>query len=394
MFKKCLSSNTLVRLFNGTTKPVSQITTNDYLIGTEGQPVKITNYYYGYGPMYRIKQDNGIEYVVNENHKLILIIDDEKYKLRWNFRRFFWKLNYIYNSRPQTVEFCGKIPSSSNKHSLKINGIKFIRAMKRKKGFFMYDDIIEVKVSDYIKLSPEIKNALHTMKISLEYLKKDIIIDPYILGIWLSFGDIKTGSIHLTSNDLLVNYIYDFAYSKNLTVSVVVDTDSTDTKKYVIGNSFDVFKTELANLNLLKFKHIPTKYHHNDSSVRLKLLAGLIDSIGYQYMNDSYEIAIYFENPDLDILAFDIVLLCRSLGLNVNQSNIGNIIKIQIQGNIFEIPVLDENKKIKPKFKINDYYQLNNPTSPIEILQIENGSFVTFRLEGDSNFIGLDYTVL
>ena len=64
----------------------------------------------------------------------------------------------------------------------------------------------------------------------------------------------------------------------------------------------------LKSNNLINNKHIPYNYKCNNRIIRLKVLAGLIDSDGYNKGN-CYEII-----QKSTLLAEDILYLCRTLG--------------------------------------------------------------------------------
>jgi superfamily II DNA or RNA helicase len=71
-FGKCLGYNTPVLLYDGSIKMVQDITKHDLLMGDDSKPRKILSICTGKEKLYKIKQNYGIDYVVNESHILTL----------------------------------------------------------------------------------------------------------------------------------------------------------------------------------------------------------------------------------------------------------------------------------------------------------------------------------
>ena len=117
----------------------------------------------------------------------------------------------------------------------------------------------------------------------------------------------------------------------------------------------NIFNEYLKIYSLLNNKHIPIEYLKNSEEVRLKLLAGLIDTDG------SLEKGRYEITQKNKQLADNIVELCRSLGFYTRmkevkkgcmykgEKKIGTYYRIAISLNQFskEVPVLLERKKWK-----------------------------------------------
>ena len=100
-----------------------------------------------------------------------------------------------------------------------------------------------------------------------DYPYKSILIDPYLLGIWIGDGTSSEGG--LTSNDPeIINEIRNRGYTVNK-------------RKSKYGYGVLGLKDDLRNYNLLDNKHIPTDYLFNCIENRIQLLQGLMDSDGY-----------------------------------------------------------------------------------------------------------------
>jgi DNA polymerase III delta prime subunit len=75
---KCLGFNTPVLMFNGTTKMVQDIVQGDKLMGDDMTLRNVLSVSRGQEKMYKVFQNHGIEYVVNESHILSLIMMKDK----------------------------------------------------------------------------------------------------------------------------------------------------------------------------------------------------------------------------------------------------------------------------------------------------------------------------
>jgi superfamily II DNA or RNA helicase len=69
---KCLGKNTPIIMFNGTIKMVQDIVVGDILMGDDSTPRNVLSICRGREPLYKVCQDNGDDYIVNESHILSL----------------------------------------------------------------------------------------------------------------------------------------------------------------------------------------------------------------------------------------------------------------------------------------------------------------------------------
>jgi hypothetical protein len=68
----CFAENTPILLWNGTTKMSQDISVGDILVGNDGSQRIVQNITSGEDDLYEIKQNNGVNYVVNSKHTLVL----------------------------------------------------------------------------------------------------------------------------------------------------------------------------------------------------------------------------------------------------------------------------------------------------------------------------------
>lgn len=213
-------------------------------------------------------------------------------------------------------------------------------------------DIIDISVLDYLNLNKIDKSRLKGFKVGIEFEKKETDFDPYMLGIWL--GD--STKINVEELDL---------ENKNSLTEV------------------------LTRFDLINNKHIPNIYKTNDKEVRLKLLAGILDS-NSKFCNNYYRISQKNKK-----LADDIVFLARSLGFYVSISESYKYktkdlyYNFSISGNGLEdIPVLNKRENILKK-----RYNKDALNTEINIEELEIDDYYGFTIDGNSRFLLGDFTV-
>lgn len=69
---KCLAKDTPVLMYNGQIKKVQDIKENEYLMGDDSLPRKVLSTTFGQEMMYKITEEDGFSYTVNESHILSL----------------------------------------------------------------------------------------------------------------------------------------------------------------------------------------------------------------------------------------------------------------------------------------------------------------------------------
>ena len=323
-FGKCLGKGTKVILYNGNVELVENIQIGDLLMGDDSTPRKVLSLARGRELMYKISSKKGDEYICNESHILSL--------------------------------------KSSVNHSKKI-----------KKG-----DILDISVKDYLGLPKSFRSSLLGYKVGINFPETHVDFDPYLLGYWLgdwaSKGPLKEGCI--------IKYIVDLCNTEytDLYLSYMSQFRICSLKKD------NRFMRILRNNNLITHKHIPYNYKCNSRNIRLKVLAGLIDSDGY-HKNNYYEII-----QKNSLLTEDIVYLCRSLGFACYAQNgpkEGEYNRISIYGSgLEEIPLLCKRKisnKIQ-QIKNSLVYRLN-----IEKLEVDD--YYGFEIDGNRRFVLGDFNV-
>ena len=138
----------------------------------------------------------------------------------------------------------------------------------------------------------------------VQYKKKDVLIDPYTLGVWLGDGESASGRICGLEEDINFyksNIPYKFSHNHSPDKNLYTGT------LYGLSNS-------LRKLGILNNKRIPREYLFNDVSTRIALLQGLMDTDGW--IEKSGQNGICFSTKNIGLID-DVYELLTSLGLKV-----------------------------------------------------------------------------
>jgi len=231
--KRCWIEGTKIILWNGQIKNVEDIKVGDVLIGDDGNKRTVLNTCHGEDNMYKVIQNNKDSYIVNTEHIL----------------------------------------------SLKCKNIKKI-SLELQNPMIDENNVIDIQIKDFLKLSESSQRVLFDYKLEkcVNWTYKNVTIDPYILGMWLA--DETSIKCSITSfNKESIEYLEKWASENNFIVS------KYDKNYYYIkylGENYKhdfISKLEYYDL-LIENKFVPNDYIFNDSSVRMKLLAGIIDTYG------------------------------------------------------------------------------------------------------------------
>ena len=166
---KCHSVNTPIIMYDGSIKMVQDIEVGDLLMGDDSKPREVLSICKGREKMYKIKQENGDDYIVNESHILSLqyYFDDEYFE-KFDINILFYlhllkkniKLNNLYGYRNKIL---------FNEKSVKIEPYIYGYILFKSSILKNENNIIKYFKNNFIKLLNN-KNYYH-----IEYDKKLIL---------------------------------------------------------------------------------------------------------------------------------------------------------------------------------------------------------------------------
>jgi len=406
---ECFDPKTPILLWDGNIKLAKYIIVGDLLIDDNGNPTRVKSTCSGMTTMYEIQQQKKhfTNYTVTDNHILTLKIKNHK-RIRKNkdkFQLYWFDINIskhktkIFNTIEDAQNFCDSIKQN---------------------------DILDITIEKYLKLPESEKKQLFGFKSNgVNWDKKHIELDPYILGMWLGDGD-SSGKGFSTEDIEMLNYWKNWAKDNNGIITLVprklTEAKNYTYKEHQISNSEEyrpdigysvgvVLKHKLDKYNLVNNKHIPLEYLTNDREIRLKVLAGLIDTDGNVRAN-GHEIRIC-QGPKNSKIIHDALFLSQSLGFSCHLNNgksqwthifpdgttekrFSTYEELTITGEyLYEIPTLLPRKKLFPFTLKNSIERCPSfLQSPIKVIEKGIDEFVGWQLEGNGRFLHSDFTVL
>ena len=389
---KCHGIDTPILMYDGSIKMVQDIETGDLVMGDDSTPRKVLSLGRGEDEMYDILTQKGDKYSVNSEHILCLKVSGLNIiKIRKDIQGNNRYQTAYFN--PYTYKIQYKIFAEENTAKMYLENL--IAQQK--------SDIVEISVKDYLKLPKSIQQALKGYMTGVEFESKDVLLDPYILGVWL--GDGCSSKSMITNQDaVILSYLRNELKKEKLNLSYVDKYDynivSDEENRPYPGISHKTglkyenknkFTKSLLHYNLYNNKHIPNDYKINDKNTRLQLLAGLLDTDGYyDTRGNNFEIT-----QKSNKLAEDIVFLCRSLGYSANikkceksctyknEVKTGIYNRIHIYGeNIQDIPTKCLRKKARTSVR-----NKNSQVSGIKVIPRGRGNYYGFELDNNHRYV-------
>jgi len=411
---ECFDPETPILMWDGSIKMAHEVKVGDYLIDDKGNATKVKSTTSGTTQMYVIKQKRKqyLDYKVTSNHILTLKIREHK-RIRKSNKNWIMMWFDKTELKHKTLVF----------HTFE-EANEFNKTIKE-------DDILDITIENYMKLSDVTKKKLVGFKSSgINWEKQEVLIDPYILGSWLGDG-FSSGSGICNTDVEIIDYWRKWA-SENYAEVILSprklnenynytykDHQISDPKEYKPDASYSIrginclnpLKQQLKKYNLIDNKHLPIEYLVNDRETRLKVLAGLIDSDGSVRAN-GHEIRIS-QGPKNDRIITDMLILGQSLGFScsvssgVNQwthvfedgsteKRYSTYRELTLTGEfLYEIPTLLPHKKLNKfddevsRFRCSSFMQ-----SSIEVTPDKSGEYVGWQLEGNGRFLLGDCTTV
>ena len=369
---RCFAKGTLVRMFNGTLKPIELIKVGDKIMNKDGNGYNsVIETHNGIDNLYTVHQARGIDYTVNSRHILSL-------------------------KQTRAKQHKVAIPGYKSAEKRRIEMLPFDKSVIRDFDISYY----KAQSKNFQKRYTGFKNT------DIELQEKELPIDPYYLGVWLGDGcSIRWYDITNTDKEI-IDFFYSFAEqlgSEAYRVDKITHRIKVTTKAYTkirpskgIENYCKAFK----ELGLIGNKHIPDEYIYNSKENRLKLLAGLIDTDGYKSGRNTLCIT---QKKECIIQAIE--ELCHITGFYTNgyrkevatmKREDGSIYKCEvyrIEINHNDFKELSQYMKVERKkvFKEcdRDYY-----ASSIQIESAGIGEYYGFTLDNSPYFLLKDGTVV
>ena len=349
---KCFQKGTLVLMFDGSLRKIENVKEGDFVMGDDSGPRKVLYLHSGTDEMFEVKPKKGQSFVVTGDHLLSL-----KRTVSHRHRR----------GKPSVNRFVG--------------------------------DIVNVPTDEFMAKSRSFKMYHKLFRVAVKFPRRPVALDPYFLGLWLGDGNATNTGI-TTADSEIVDYIYSFAH-KHKMHHVTIDfhkNNKANSYKTTPGNvgahGRNVVYNKLNLYNLFNNKHIPPEYLVNSRDIRLKTLAGLVDSDGYRN-HEGYQFTLKHKQ-----LVDDIVYLCRSLGFAAYVSTVTKTIKrlgfvgeyhqVNISGDLSCVPCKLERRKCAVRKQIKGVLV----TAIESVSPVGRKKYYGFGVDGNQRFLLEDFTVV
>ena len=213
--------------------------------------------------------------------------------------------------------------------------------------------IINLSLTEYLNKANDFKYAYKLYRVPVEFDTQPVNIDPYFLGVLLGDSSAANGSISAAKHD-------------------------------------EAIMNELIMLGLNGVKScekfIPDVYKANSRSVRLNVLAGLIDTDGY-LRDGGFEFSSKSKQ-----LADDAAFLSRSLGLaayvSIKRISETDYYSVSISGGCSIIPTRIPHKQAPKRQQKKDVLVTGFHVNPAG-----RGNYYGFQADGDNLYLMGDFTV-
>jgi DNA gyrase/topoisomerase IV subunit B len=426
----CLSPDTPILMWDGSIKIAKDIIIGDVLIGDDGNRrnvLKITN---GIDEMYEIVDIHNKKIIVNSQHILTLHYKQNG-TILWKETCKSWYL-YYYNGTTIIEKTISTNKSTNIKNTYNKSILSKEEAYEKILNFkyelektISLSSVIDIKVIDYLNLSKTNKKKMFMISntSTIQWEKKSVPLDPYILGAWLGDGD-HNGSGFTSMDDEIVkkfalwadtinceiihhsnspgrNDCYHYGIRRKQRGNLIAIGDKYNSsincnacknskikhpacdwsfdKCELINDDYSLtingakrydlnpFKEILKKNNLFKNKHIPREYMINDKETRMQLLAGFIDTDGCIKQNNLYpSVEISQSNRLHGNLIDQLDFIAKSLGFStsITYSNKNGITSKGLNKTMKVLKIFGDNiyeiPTLLPRKKINNILRIKH----------------------------------
>jgi hypothetical protein len=335
---KCLGGGTKVLMYDGSLRAVEEVSLGDLLMGPDSTPRRVLEISRGRAPLYRVRQNRGVDYSCTGNHLLAVQ--------------------------------------------------EFSHGDKRRRT---------VRADHLASLSPKtVRSTFQGYKVAVEWPERDLPLDPYFFGVWLGDGK-SSGAVVYTPEPEIIAWLNEYAAASGCAAKVRADNERGTCMSVSLNNGRSrpsPIHAALRGLGVLGDKHIPQVYLINSRAVRLQLLAGLLDTDGYYApAGKGYEITQKSER-----LAHQIKFLADSLGFSTRLTSKRAVItsrnfsctvwRLVITGEFSDLPM-----RVPRKRPVARTINKDPRVTGIAVELDGEGDYYGFTLNGDQCFLLEDMTV-
>jgi hypothetical protein len=293
-----------VFMYDGSIKKLEDVKIDDVVMGDDATPRQVINVTQGHGHMYKITPSKGDSFIISENH--ILSMRGTKCDtVTWDKNRNKHVVRCLIKNSLGYPELYHKRVDSDDISDAEAH----LDAIPNK---IWGDEILDIPLKVFQGFGKHLQANIKLFRTGLEFPAVSVTMDPYLIGYWLGDGTSAAPQI-TTADPEIVAYFTENLKQYNCHLHQVGTREYTYN---ITSNSVskttgcNKFRNALVDYNLLNNKHIPTDYLYNTRDIRLKVLAGLIDSDGH-YKSHNYDFTM---SEKYEKLIDNLIFLARSLG--------------------------------------------------------------------------------
>jgi len=407
----CLSPETPILMWNGSIKRADECHVGDELIGDDGLKRTILKTTNGVDNMFKIMDNRGNNHMIVNSQHILTLRFEGNFNIKWKESHLAWEFKYFNGTDVVTYTTrVNKTPSKTDhfnrSHMTKEQGYdKILLVRNELLQKYSSSDIIDIKISDYMKLSTYAKRSMFmiTNLSCINWEKKSVPIDPYILGAWLGDGDHMGKGFTSMDKEIIESFVvemktigaevshhrssnhdgYHYSIRRKGSGSLPAIGSSLSNKDTCIGctssnvsiqhnacnwkcevepceseinhnliqrcekGRLNPFTQLLKDNNLFMNKYIPQEYMINDRETRLQLLAGLIDTDGTLKSNSArdsrYDISQCERLHGHIIMAIDFIAKSLGYATHISRNKINKLTKKGEDSSLLTISISGNN---------------------------------------------------
>jgi superfamily II DNA or RNA helicase len=336
----CHAKGTEVLMYDGSTKKVEEVAVGDRIMGPDSKPRNVLQLCRGKDRMVRIIPTKGEPFTINQEHILSL------------------------------------------------------KRTRRRSSDKLAGNIEDIKFSEWEKLSDYGKHIRKLFRVGVDFSKKQLSMDPYLMGLLLGDGSFHA-SVGITSvDDEILSYCKDEAEKLGLKLrkNGLTYFFTTGFKNKGKNKLVNIMRKEGLYQARSGTKFIPQDYKTSDRNDRLNLLAGLLDTDG-SYSGRGYDFISKSER-----LVKDLAFVARSLGfaayvsrqkkICTNNGAEGYYFRVSLSGDLSEIPCKLPRKKATKRLQKKDVL-----VTGFSYEEAGYDDYFGFKVDGDNRYLLSDFTV-
>ena len=210
-YGKCHGVDTPILMYDGSIKKVQHVKTGDTLMGDDSTPRTVLSLARGTEKLYKIEQEYGDSYVVNQSHILSLKLATPKFIVK-NPNAFY--VTFFSNNEFFSRSFPYK---KENELSVKLDVNAFFNSLH-------ITDTVDIPLMKYLELPTHVRERMMGYKSVVNFPTQKLTTDPYKYGVKIGKYLKTKFCFKLKSIHIPTNYMINSVSNRVLLVSGIIDS--------------------------------------------------------------------------------------------------------------------------------------------------------------------------